>query len=225
MNHQTDMATHEVNSAPAPWHLEGTGYILLYYFRSHFVEEKGFMTDFQKENMGLTVGAAMLIDYQRAPVGPYQELLFIPGLFNFEGWRSFSVSKIYVSSPESQWNGQRNWGLQKELATFSIQELEQGSSQWTVKSGEQPFFKATLSDRSAGLPFSSRLVPWSRLVQEVKSRLLLTSPTATGSLRLAAANDIVADPAHFPPVQEERLIAAFKFQDFHMKFPVPWHIE
>lgn len=218
------MATPEVKSAPAPWHLAGTGYILLYYFRSHFVEEKGFMTALQKKSIGLTVGAVMLIDYHRAPVGPYQELLFIPGLFNFGGWRSFSVSKIYVSSPESQWNGQRNWGLQKELANFDIQEPGQGNSQWTVKSGEQPFFQATLSDRSPGLPFSSRLVPWSRLVQEVKSRLLLTSPTATGNLELATAKDIIADSAHFPPVQEERLIAAFKFQNFSMKFPVPWHI-
>ena len=160
------MAIQAPAPAPAPWHLKGSGFILLYYFGKHFLKEKSFMAGFQKENLQLNMGALMLMDYQNADVGPYQELLFSPGLFSFDGRRSFSVSKIYVSSPESQWNGQRNWGLPKELAGFKVQELSDGRSRWTVTAEDKPFFQATLKTRTAALPFSSRLIPWSRIVQQ-----------------------------------------------------------
>ena len=218
------MAIQASASAPAPWHLKGNGFILLYYFGKHFLNEKGFMSEFQKKNLQLNLGAVMLMDYQSADVGPYQELLFIPGLFSFGDRRSFSVSKIYVSSPESQWKGQRNWGLPKELAGFKVQELSDGRSRWTVTAEDQPFFQATLKTRAAALPFSSSLVPWSRIVQQAGNRLLLTAPTASGNLQLAALEDISAAPAFFPPVQEATLIAAFNFRKFRMKFPVPWHL-
>ncbi len=219
------MAIPLMNPAPAPWHLSGNGYILLYYFGSSFLEQKGFMAPFQTENLRLRVGAVLLIDYKTADVGPYQELMFIPGFFNFRGWRSFSISKIYVSSRESQLNGQQNWGIPKELADFNVQELPGGRSRWQVKTGEGIFFDATLKTRPTAFPFSSRLLPWSRIVQEKNGRLVLTAPSATGKLKPAVVQQITASPEAFPPIQEAKQVGAFKFQDFRMKFPVPWHLE
>lgn len=210
--------------APAPWQLSGNGYILLYYFRSRFLEQKGFMAGFQKENLRLRLGAVLMIDYATTDVGPYRELMFIPGFFSFEGWRSFSISKIYVSSAESQLNGQQNWGIPKELADFSVQELSGGRSRWIVKKGEYTFFDASIKTRSAGFPISSKLLPFSRIVQEQRNRLLLTTPTASGKLKPATVQHISANPDFFPPIQEAKLLAAFSFQNFHMKFPVPWYI-
>jgi hypothetical protein len=218
------MNVQTITLAPAPWQLSGNGYILLYYFRNRFLEQKGFIADFQKEKLHLRLGAVLMVDYETADVGPYRELMFIPGLFNFGGRRSFSISKIYVSSAESQLNGQQNWGIPKELADFSIQELSGGRTRWIVKKGANTFFDATIKTRSIGLPISSRLFPWSRIVQAHKNRLLLTAPSATGKLKSALVQHISAKSDLFPPIQEAPLLAAFSFQNFRMKFPVPWHI-
>lgn len=53
--------------------------------------------------------------------GPYDELLYVPGYFNFKseaGKDNFalSVTRIYVSAPASVKNGRANWGVPSELA-------------------------------------------------------------------------------------------------------------
>ncbi len=87
-----DFAKDENEIACAPWKLTGNGYILLYRFTKAFVAEHGFLADFQKEKFVSSWGAVMLVDYQSSPVGPYHELLFIPGLFSFNKKKVFSIS-------------------------------------------------------------------------------------------------------------------------------------
>jgi hypothetical protein len=113
-----DFAKDENEIACAPWKLTGNGYILLYRFTKAFVAEHGFLADFQKEKFVSGWGAVMLVDYQSSPVGPYHELLFIPGLFSFNKKKVFSISKIYVSTQSSVVNGIENWGIPKEFAEF-----------------------------------------------------------------------------------------------------------
>ncbi|NOS55010.1 MAG: hypothetical protein HOP37_01990, partial [Cyclobacteriaceae bacterium] len=111
-------ANDEIRIASAPWKLTGSGYILLYRFPKAFVAEHGFLVDFQKEKFVSGWGAVMLVDYKTSPVGPYRELLFIPGIFSFNKKKVFSISKIYVSTQNSVINGIENWGIPKELADF-----------------------------------------------------------------------------------------------------------
>jgi len=113
--------------APAPWSLTGRGFVLLYYFPAAFNQQFGFMADYQQAGYKGGLGAVMLVDYNSSDVGPYYELLFIPGLFYLGGKLTFSISKIYVSSYDSLWNGRENWAIPKELAQFKVSELPNGS--------------------------------------------------------------------------------------------------
>ena len=100
--------------APAPWTLKGNGYIFIYHFPKEFVEKFGFLADYQRLSFkGDFVGTVMLVDYETSAVGPYQELLFVPGRMTFNKKKLFSISKIYVSSDDSVWNGNENWEFRR----------------------------------------------------------------------------------------------------------------
>ncbi|RHZ16899.1 hypothetical protein DYB37_001068 [Aphanomyces astaci] len=85
-------------------------------------------------------GFVMLIRYTDSPVGPYDELLLVPGAFTPPSsstpiavehhiqerylqahglLASRRVTRIFVSSEASLRNGRRNWGIRKELADFT----------------------------------------------------------------------------------------------------------
>jgi hypothetical protein len=59
------------------------------------------------------VGAVMLVHYEKADCGPYDELLYIPGFFEHNGKNYMRITKIYVSTKESVEWGRRNWAIQK----------------------------------------------------------------------------------------------------------------
>jgi hypothetical protein len=48
-------------------------------------------------------------------------LLYIGGTLKFGQKRHYSISKIYVSTQDSIDNGQKNWGIPKEMAHFEVQ--------------------------------------------------------------------------------------------------------
>ena len=82
--------------APPPWKLKGNGYIFLYHFPKSFVKKFGFLSDYQANKFnGDFVGTVMLVDYETSAVGPYHELLFVPGRLNYDKKKVFSISKIY----------------------------------------------------------------------------------------------------------------------------------
>ncbi|RZK00390.1 MAG: acetoacetate decarboxylase, partial [Flavobacterium sp.] len=115
--------------APPPWDLTGNGYVFLFHFSKAFVQEQGFLDDYQKDTYKgglLGLGTVMLVDYTTSDVGPYKELLFVPGRFSFNkpADNTWGISKIYVSSYYSVWNGRENWGIPKELAEFNIQKIK-----------------------------------------------------------------------------------------------------
>lgn len=80
----------------APWKLKGDGYIVLYKLPKNFLINNTFIAEYFKDKLFGGLSALMIIDYKDSDVGPYQEILFIPGLFNFKAKNFFSISKIYV---------------------------------------------------------------------------------------------------------------------------------
>lgn len=65
---------------------------------------------------------------QTSGVGPYRELLFIPGAFHINGRYTFSIPKIYVSTETSVNSGIKNWGIPKEVADFTVEDQADGST-------------------------------------------------------------------------------------------------
>lgn len=143
--------------APAPWTLHGDGLVLLAHFPEAFVREHGFLAKYQRDGYRGYIGAVMLVDYHTSGVGPYRELLFIPGLFNLAGQTTFSISKIYVSTRDSVWNGIENWGIPKELADFNLTTLPDGTRVFEVSQRGRLFFSARAKPWSVRFPVTTKL--------------------------------------------------------------------
>jgi hypothetical protein len=206
--------------APPPWQLTGDGFIWLFRFSRTFIERCGFMADWQRLRLAGTLGAMMLVDYRQTNVGPYRELLFMPGRFNFGEQRAFSISKIYVSTEASVRGGIENWGIPKELASFARERRSDGSETFSAALDGRRFFSAELAPFGPRFPISSSLVPLT-VAQASHDDLLVTRSTARGSARLCRVRNLQVDGSCFPDVAHVRPIAVIAVSDFHMTFPVP----
>ncbi|OLN82002.1 hypothetical protein CCHL11_09275 [Colletotrichum chlorophyti] len=179
-------STIPIRLAPAPWTLKGTVYALTFIPLSTDLPTKAFPplerqypSAVEGKYLGL-IGMIQIIRYTESPVGPYDELLIVPGYFNYnhtDGSGSFMkekknvrVSRIYVSQKYTCWNGRTNWNIPKHLARFDWTESDFGET--TVKvypydttgdpsestPAKKPWFQTTFKlDLLSGLPFSTDL--------------------------------------------------------------------
>ena len=207
--------------APPPWKLKGNGYIFLYHFPKSFVEKLGFLADYQADRFnGDFVGTVMLVDYATSAVGPYHELLFVPGRLNFDKKKIFSISKIYVSSQESVENGIANWGIPKELADFRISKLSEKEEVVEVMIAGKTFFKVHLQKRSFKFPITTKFFPL-KLAQKLGNDLLITNSPAKGKASFTKLLNIEVDSSHFPPISQLKPLSILAVSDFEMEFPHP----
>ncbi|EGG08628.1 uncharacterized protein MELLADRAFT_77340 [Melampsora larici-populina 98AG31] len=69
-------------------------------------------------------GTVQIIRYHSSPVGPYDELMIVPGKFNVPeelgGGSMSQITCIYVSSLQSVFNGRTHWNVPKKLAHFEF---------------------------------------------------------------------------------------------------------
>jgi Acetoacetate decarboxylase (ADC) len=209
-----------IQIAPAPWNLTGNAYIMVYKFSKKFVQENGFLADYQQDRFLGYVGTVMLVDYKTSGVGAYQELLFIPGMFTFNWKKMFSITKIYVSSQDSVYNGIENWGIPKELADFDWQQNDDGSEDITVKFEGKQFFKTTIKKGFLSFPITTSIFPL-QIVQKLRKDLIITNPTAKGNATLSKIKSIVVDKTLFPDLSKASPLLTMKVKDFEMTFNVP----
>jgi len=211
--------------APAPWTLRGNGYIFLYRFSKEFIEKQGFLNDFHKNARykGI-IGSVMLVDYHTSEVGAYKELLFIPGLFNFGKKTGFNISKIYVSTYESVYNGIQNWGIPKELADFTVEQKASNHTHFALKNEQTPFFEVDIN--SYGIPFyiNTALFPFN-FYQPLENKTLLTQPNGKGWAKLCKLSNLKVDSDFFPDISTQRPLACMAVRNFTMKFPPAKNIE
>lgn len=207
--------------APPPWTLQGNGYIFIYHFPKEFVEKLGFLADYQRVSYKPDfVGTVMLVDYATSPVGPYQELLFVPGRLSFDKKKLFSISKIYVSSKDSVENGIANWGIPKELADFKITKPTEKEAIIEVSLSGKTFFKVHLKGGNISFPISTKLFPL-KLAQQLHNDLLVTNSPAKGKATFAKMLDIEVDSQFFPDISQVKPLAILAVKDFEMTFPEP----
>jgi len=203
-------------NTPAPWNLTGRGFILTYRFPEEFVRESSFLPDEWKEKKWTGKGFVMLADYWTSPVGPYKELLFIPGRSHFDGERLYTISKIFVDTLDSMENGRNNWGIPKELADF----------QWTKEErvhnirvgGASSWFEIELETGSIPFPVHSRFQPI-HLYQEMGNKKFQVSPIAKGTGHFAMIKGIKSDALYFPDLDLVEPTVALYVDPFRMVFP------
>jgi len=220
--HQQTLSTASLSPpsiiAPAPWELTGNGYILLYRFPKEFIKKSGFLAGYQDISYKGLLGSMMLVDYHTTPVGPYRELLFIPGLFEMMDKYTFSISKIYVSDENSVWNGIENWGIPKELSDFDVQTLDDHTEKISLMKEGKPFFEATIRRGNFSFPLTTAFFPL-RITQQLGSDWILTKPSAKGKAYFGKLTNIKINAELFPDIEPLKPVAALAVKDFQMIFP------
>lgn len=210
--------------AQAPWRLKGQGYLVVVQLPKPVLDNEGFISDELRATRRGRLAYVVFADYQESDVGPYHELLYIGGTLKFGHKRHFSISKIYVSSQASVTNGQRNWGIPKELATFNVN--------YGKNAKDEVKLSTPAGETIAQLSFSHHLFPFPVNTKLAPARILTVGqlwqgqyffyrPEAEGFLKPALLTASHFDKRYFPDLNQGRVLACFKVTDFTMIFPVP----
>ncbi len=211
----------DIPVVPAPWTLTGASYVLLALFPRKFVLENGFIPEGMKDSFRGGPGWFMYVDYASSDVGPYQELLFIPGRFDFSGRTFFSITKIYVSTRESVAGGRANWAIPKELASFE-RTIEAGRKERIrVSLDGEVFADFLFHSYPLRLPVTASLMPpsWRTVAQNCDGRTLRTTLRGYGAVSPARLVESCVNPELFPPVGEGRMLWGVKMPRFAIEFP------
>lgn len=206
-----------VLQAPPPWNLRGEGIILIFKFKKEWVEEHGQLPDNLKGKFKGGLGYVMLVDYEKSPVGPYHELLIIPGKFRKTNWQA--ITKIYVDSEASTLNGRTNWGIPKETLPFHWKK-EPGKDTIEIRSGEKVVFSTEITHGGITFPVSTAFLPI-RLCQTFQKVKYFTKPHGSGWGKLAKIQKLNLDPDFFPDIRGMKPLMAVKVSPFYIKFPKP----
>ncbi len=197
--------------APAPWDLRGSGCILLVgnQHRSGPDEVGG-------------PGLVMFVDYAESPVGPYQEVLYIPGRTEVDGQRRWRIQRIYVSTWASVVNGRRNWGIPKDRADFEHCQQTPGRDRYSVTTDGLPVASLEFSSHGPALPFPAWLTPpgLRGLTQDYGGQRFSLAPEASGRIRYARVREFTANPETFAALDAGDVQAAVAVPEFRMRFPV-----
>jgi hypothetical protein len=125
-------------------------------------------------------GGWILYRYRTSPVGPYDELIYVAGVFRSPATqtKALRITNIYVSTEASVWNGRRNWNIPKHVGRFKwshgfrdtsgeAQTVEVYHPSDCELDSSRPFFSATLTQSSymPYLPINTRILPSLPLIQ------------------------------------------------------------
>jgi hypothetical protein len=212
----------EVPAAPAPWRLEGDGWILLLRLTAEALHDPRHLPVELSECKLGGPAVLMFVDYARSPAGPYRELLYMPGRFALPGGsKAWSVTRIYVSTWDSVVNGRRNWGIPKDLAQF--RRMPGGSGERIeVEAQGRSVATLELEARGPALPLSANLLPAAlrRLVQYHGGQRFELAPGGAGRGRMGRAVALDSDPELFPDLAAASVLGCFQVPRFTLDFPV-----
>lgn len=211
--------------APAPWDLAGRGYIFAVWMPQDVLDHGSFIPPQTPRAGRGRVAFAMFVDYSSSDVGPYHELLYIPGKLRFGEDRRdarLSISRIFVSSQASVVNGRLNWGIPKDRCDFDVR-YGDGRDRFALRTPDgRAFAELDLEAFGPRLPAPMQWTPrGGRTLSQVRDgRRYTYVPEASGHFRFARVRRWRFDPALFPDLARGRVLAAMKITDFRMRFPV-----
>ena len=112
----------------------------------------------------------------------------------------------------------------KHHADFIFKEKPGGFLAVAVAKQNQVFFEAQFKRWGWQLPVTTRLLPFTRIIQQRQQHLLLTRIAATGKVQLCSLKHVSINPDFFPSINQLKCLAAFSVRDFRMTFPIPVEI-
>lgn len=220
-----DVAPHPtgVALAPAPWDLVGQGYIFAIWMPQDVLDHGSFVPPQTPRAGRGRLAFAMFVDYASSDVGPYHELLYIPGKLRFGADDArLSITRIFVSSDASVVNGRLNWGIPKDRCDFDVTYADARDHVALRDAGGRVFAQLELEPFGPRLPAPMRWTPraWRTLSQVREGCRYTYVPEARGHFRFARVSRWRFDAEMFPDLARGRVLAAMKITDFSMRFPV-----
>jgi len=209
--------------APAPWDLSGQGYLFAVRLPREVLDQGSFLPEGIRRLGRSRLAYAMFVDYAAGNVGPYHELLYIPGVLGIGSHRKLSISRIFVSTWASVVNGETNWGIPKDRCDFDVQYGADGIDRVALTAADGSVFaEMELQARGPRLPAPGHWLPrgMRTLAQLREGKLYSYAPEARGHFRFAKVRNWRFDARHFPDLARGELVAAIKITDFRMIFPV-----
>ncbi|MFP4456658.1 MAG: acetoacetate decarboxylase family protein [Clostridia bacterium] len=206
------------NIISAPWELSGRGFITLYKFDKNFLSKTNIIPKFLKERRLKGFGAIMFVEYEESPVGPYYELLFIPGKFVIGNKKLATISKIYVSTQESVDGGINNWGIPKEIADFEVHDIDKSRTSITVEKDDQLIASFVFKETFMPIPVSTNILKYP-LIQKRKDKFYLTDFKGSGKGKMAIIEEQKFNDKNFPNIENFTPIISVKVNPFNITFP------
>lgn len=201
--------------SPAPWQLTGRGIIVLFRPDPRFAE---VLPEAQRPRYRGGVPVLMAVRYFSSDVGPYDELLLVPGKLDFGDRAIDTISHVAVSTTASVVNGRRNWAMPKELATLHF---DSRGRRLELRGERDDGFRAEVAAEGCGLPFplTTMRLP-STLAQERAGQVYLTRPRARGWGLRARLERLELTGPFFPSLDWATVTLAATVDRVHLSFPV-----
>ncbi len=193
----------------------GNGYVLFYRFDEEFIRLETFLPENLKNNYCRGLGAVLYLSYTKSPIGPYQELLFIPGKFCYRGKKNHFISKSYVSTDEAVEFGRKNWFIPKEKADFSRVSLKNNIENISTHIGGEEVASFELKKGNFKFKIGTSKYLFFSLMQlkgEEPVKLNYSGSVTANFAKLTR-------PAFFPNIAKFFPLAAFRLKNFTLRLP------
>lgn len=205
---------------PAPWTLEGRGWILALAVPDAVRGERRGRPPQLGTDAPAGPSLLLFVDYSASPVGPYRELAWLPGRFAQSEGSAWSITHIVVDRVASRASGRANWGIPKEMARFEC-DHDGPVEHVTVRTEGRALARLALAPRGPALPFTSKLLPsaLTRLVHYHAGHRYALVPSGRGRVGLARVHELWSDEGRWPALAGARIALALAVPRFTMHFP------
>lgn len=216
--------------------IAGRGAIVLYRFDAEKVEKNCFVP---KPYAGLALGglgAVLALDYFESPIGPFRELVLIPGKFKLEACAEGRAdesgsgecriaTKVYVSDNNPKLLLVNTRGISQELA--KIYTSPQSAEAWALNVADsdsesaiqQDFCSLEVEPIGPVFPLSSSIVPLNFLADHVSNRFRATV-SSKAIARLASLSHAQSDPIRFLDFDSYSPLACIYLDSFTAELPL-----
>ena len=199
--------------------MKGNAYICIYNFNERFVKNECFVPDCLKEKYKGGFGAVIYADFKK-PAGTaekedFQEVIFIPGKFDFDGEERYIATRCYVSSQNVI--DDDGYGLlgPKTPGKFHITTVDDGITHLSVHEGRNRVLTVELdawdmlsikaSTSFIAFPFSQLTADGERIDWDYNGK---------ATLRMASLQSAQVRPAFFPDIVKFSPIVSLCLTDF-----------
>jgi hypothetical protein len=201
------------------YEFKGNGYVLFYRFDEEFTRLDTFLPENLKNNYCHGLGVVVYLNYTKSEIGPYKELLFIPGKFCYRGKKNHFISKAYVSTEEAVNFGCDKWFIPKEKATFSEEPLENRMENISTYVNKEEIMSFEIKTGKIRFKLGTGKHLSFSLMQLNENEPVKLNYSGTVTANFAKLVSIKIRPAFFPDIAKFTPLAVFKMRSFILRLP------